>query len=368
MKNLAYAICLLSLFALSACVEEIRIDPAAAANFVVVDGVLNFSNTADSQDLVVHLSYSRSNFARPAPLGKAVVSIVVNGKDIYPLSEGETGAYYVTNRSLFKVGSSYQLKFSVGTETYESSLEVMQDSVPMRGTYGEVNVGARPEQAFEVFVDMVDAPQQKNFYRWALTLWEAQTFCTFCYKQTRAADLCIEDLYGRPEEIITRNPPCASACYDIVRQTPNNAISDIFFDGKTLIKKFVGYVPLNFTFPCLVEVKQSSLTPQYFAFLEILKSQAESTGGLADTPAALLVGNVKNTKNPTEKVVGYFSVTNNSVKRFFLDRAAAVNLGMRPLSQVNPPLDAPTPVPAIWFPIPCNKSRYRTPVKPWGWQ
>jgi hypothetical protein len=60
---------------------------------------------------------------------------------------------------------------------------------------------------------------------------------------------------------IIRDNFCATACYDILRFSPNNAISDLYTDGKQLIRKSVGYVPFNFNRPCLIEVKQSSLPP-----------------------------------------------------------------------------------------------------------
>ena len=357
----------MGLLALSSCVDEISLPPTSQAEFLVVDGVLNFTNNVDSQDLAIRLSYSRNTFNRPVPLSKAKMNIVVNEKDSYPFVEREEGWYYLTNKDIFQVGASYKLQFQVGGNNYESSVEVLADSVPIKKTYAEVNAAGPANRAFEVFVDMTDVPQKKNYYRWAITQWEAQNYCLYCYRRNRAPEACSEDLYAIEGEVISRNPPCATNCYDIIRLTPNNAISDVFFDGKSLLKKPVGYVPFNFTFPCLVEVKQSSLTPQYFAFLEILKTQAETTGGLADTPAALLVGNVKNLTNPQEKIVGYFSVTNNSVQRFWLNRSAALSAGLKPLSSLNPALDPPIPAPPLWQPVPCKASRFRTPVKPWGW-
>ena len=366
-KNCSNCLFLVGLLALSSCVDEISLTPTSQAEFLVVDGVLNYTNTVDSQDLAIRLSYSKNTFTRPVPLSKAKMNIVVNEKDSYPFVEREEGWYYLTNKDIFQVGASYRLQFQVGSNNYESSVEVLADSVPIQKTYAEVNAAGPASKAFEIFVDMADVPQKKNYYRWAITQWEAQNYCLYCYRRTRAPEACSEDLYAIEGEVISRNPPCATNCYDIIRLTPNNAISDVFFDGKNLLKKPIGYVPYIFTSACLVEVKQSSLTPQYFAFLEILKTQAETTGGLADTPAALLVGNIKNLTNPQEKIVGYFSVTNNSVQRFWLNRSAALSAGLKPLSSLNPALDPPIPTPPLWYPVPCKASRYRTPVKPWGW-
>jgi Domain of unknown function (DUF4249) len=365
-KHLFPFLCCLAL--LNSCVDEIELGIPTPADFIVVDGILNYSRDADSSDLVVRLAISRNNLIRPIGINKAKVELIVNDKDAYLLEEKEVGYYYLLNKGMFKVGDKYRLRFQTGIDKYESDNEILQDSVPLDRVYSEVIKGRTSNNAFEIFVDMKDDPTKKNYYRWSMIQWEKQEFCSFCYRIGKSPEYCTEDLYGTPNVMITRNPTCSGDCYDISRFYTNNAISDIFINGKTLIKKSIGFVPFNFYQPCLIEVKQSSLTSQYNAFLEILKTQAENTGGLTDTPAALLVGNVKNINNPSEKVVGYFSVTNNSVRRFWLDRENATIIGYRTLSSVNPPLSPPVPSPPSWYPIPCKASRFRTPVKPWGWQ
>jgi hypothetical protein len=365
-KHLLPFLCCLALWL--GCVDEIELGVPTPADFIVVDGILNYSRDADSSDLVVRLTQSRNTFVRPVAIPKATMNMIVNDKDVYPLVEREAGYYYLFSKNMFKVGDKYKLKFQIGTDNYESTNEILPDSVPLEKVYSETQKGRTSNVAHEIFVDMKDDPAQKNYYRWAITQWEKQYYCSFCYRVGRNPEYCNEDIYGVPDVPISRNPPCSGDCYDILRFTPNNALSDIYISGKTLLKKSIGYVPYNFYEPSLIEVKQSTLTPQYYAFLEILKTQAENTGGLADTPAALLVGNVKNTNNPSQRVVGYFSVTNNSVKRYWMQRKDVSDAGYKTLSSVNPPLNPPTPTPANWFPIPCKPGRFRTPLKPWGWQ
>jgi Domain of unknown function (DUF4249) len=351
------------------CVDEITLDDKSASEFFVIDGIMNYSETADSNDFVVKLGISRPDLIRPIPVGKGIVEIVVNDKEAYPLVERETGSYYLFRKDIFKVGQSYKLRFQVNGAQYESSNEVLPDSVPIQKVYTEVNVKGTSKAAHEIFVDLQDVPQKRNYYRWSFIQWERQQYCMFCYiPAPRNPEPCLEDIYATPDVKISRNMFCSSECYDILRFSPNNTISDVFFDGKTLIKKSLGYVPLNFYEGCLVEVSQSNITPTYSAFLEILKSQAENTGGLADTPAALLTGNVKNTSNSSQKIVGYFSVTNTTKKRLWVDRKPALSAGLKPLSSINPPLDPPTPTPPSWYPVACKPSKIRTNVKPAGWQ
>jgi hypothetical protein len=361
--------CAALLLLFTRCVDEISLDDKLASEFFVIDGIMNYSETADSNDLVVKLGISSPGLLRPIPVGKGIVEIVVNDKDAYPLAERESGSYYLFRKDIFKVGQSYKLRFQVNGSQYESTNEVLQDSVAILKAYSELNLKGTSSTAHEIFVDVQDVPQKKNNYRWALTVWEHQYFCVFCYAPLpRGVESCLEDIYATPDMKINRNPSCNGDCYDILRYTPNNAISDVFFDGKILIKKSLGFLPYNFHEGCLVEVRQSAITPTYNFFLDILKSQAENTGGLADTPAALLVGNVKNITNKAQKIVGYFSVTNTTKKRIWIDRKDAPTKGFRPLSTVNPPLDAPVPTPPSWYPVACKPSKIRTNVKPAGWQ
>jgi Domain of unknown function (DUF4249) len=361
--------CAAFLMLFTQCVDEIVLTENTASEFFVVDGIMNYSETADSNDFVVKLGISRPTLIRPIPVAKGIVEIVVNDKDSYPLYEREAGSYYLFRKDIFKVGQSYKLRFQANGSQYESNNETMPDSVAIQKAYTELNLKGTAKTAHEIFVDVQDVAQKKNYYRWSFTQWERQQYCMFCYvPPPRNPEQCLEDIYATADAKISRNMFCKDECYDILRFSPNNAISDVFFDGKTLLKKSLGFVPINFYEGCLVEVNQSSITATYNAFLEILKSQAENTGGLADTPAALLVGNVKNQSNPAQKIVGYFSVTSTSKKRIWVDRKPALAAGFKPLSSLNPPLDPPTPTPASWYPVACKPSKIRTNVKPAGWQ
>jgi len=358
---------LLIFFLMPSCVEELDLGFPTAAEFIVVDGILNYHSAADSNDLVVYLNVSNTLYSRPAPLGGAQMELIVNESAAYPFTERERGTYYFYDSQVFAPGNRYQLRFQIGEDYYESSPEILPDTVALGQVYAALNQGGTADDAYEIFVDMEDDPSQKNYYRWLITQWERQDYCQFCYREGRNPERCESDLFALPEVQLTRNNFCETGCYDILRFTPNNSISDVYIDGKSLIRKSVGFVPFNFNRPCLVEVMQSSLTPGYFSFLEVLRSQAESTGGLADTPAALLTGNVQNKTHPEQKVVGYFSVANNTVKRYWLKRDEGLAAGFYPLGNLNPPISPPIPTPPSWQPVPCVPGKNRTPVKPWGW-
>jgi Domain of unknown function (DUF4249) len=361
------AICLFAL-SLATCVSEYPLDnDIIPAEFLIVDGILNNDLKGDSSNYVVRLSESKllnNNTSYQIPFTGCTMSIVVNDKETLPLIEREKGSYYIYNRDIFKVGNSFKLLFQKGEIKYESSAEILPDTVGIQKLYSELAQNATSVNAYEIFVDIQDDPRVRNYYKWSVRQWEQQQYCQFCYKGGRTP-LCNPDLYASPAAEISLNNNCQGDCYDILSYTLNNSISDVFFDGRPLLKYSLVTTPYIFSRGALVEVSQSCVTPQYFAFLDLLKSQSVNTGGLADTPSALLTGNVKNLTNSTQKVLGYFSVINTVSQRLWLDRKSAANKSLIALANVNPPL--PQPVPGGWPLVVCKESKTRTPKKPLGW-
>jgi Domain of unknown function (DUF4249) len=355
-------------FSLATCVSEYPLeDDITPAEFIIVDGIINHNLKGDSSNYVVQLSETKllgNNSAYQIALTGATMSIIVNDKEVLPMVEREKGSYYLNRTDVFKVGNTFKLQFQKGENKYESSGETLPDTVGIQKIYSELAEKPTAGNAYEIFVDVQDNPKVRNYYKWSVKQWEKQQYCQFCYRSGRS-ELCNQDLYASIGAEISKNNFCSENCYDILIYNPNNSISDIFFDGRTLLKKSLVVTPYNFSTGTLIEVNQSSITPQYFAFLDLLKSQSLNTGGLADTPAAILIGNVKNLNNSSQKVLGYFSVTNTVSQRLWIDRKDAIDKNLKALANANPPL--PQPVPGGWPVVACKESKTRTSKKPSGW-
>jgi Domain of unknown function (DUF4249) len=355
-------------FSLTNCVSEYPLeDDITPGEFIIVDGIINYNQNGDMSNYVVYLSESKilgNNSAYQIPISGANMSITVNDKEVLPLEDRQDGYYYFNRTDVFKVGNTFKLQFQKGENKYESTVETLPDTVGIQKLYSEFAEKPTALNAYEIFIDVQDNPKVKNFYKWSVRQWERQQYCLFCYRTGRT-ESCNTDLFALPNAEISKNNYCSNTCYDILTYNPNNSISDAFFDGRALIKKSVVVTPYNFADGTLVEVNQSSITPQYFAFLDLLKSQSLNTGGLADTPAAILIGNVRNMTNSSQRVLGYFTVTNNVSQRLWIDRKDAASKNLRPLASANPPI--PQPVPAGWPAVTCSESKNRTPKKPIGW-
>ncbi len=354
------------------CISDIELKDNFEGSFVVVDAVLKQSpddNDLDSTDFKVKLGNTLVNakggFSYQVPIKNEKVELIINQNTTIILDQTSPGTYYLKDKTLLKKGNLYQLRFTVGEKKYESTVETMPDSVPMSKVYVDFNPKS-PPQAHQVFVDVNDVPQVKNYYSWSYRVFEKQEYCSQCYAQLRAPAVCREDLFPVFDSKVSVSLVCGGNCWDIVRNKTVNVISDQFFDGKLLLKKDIGYVPYNFYTGCLVEVQQMSTTGGYYQYLQLLKNISSGSGGLVDTPPAVLVGNVKNTQNSDEKVIGYFTVVNTTKRRIWIDRKDAAAQSMSPLSFVNPSI---APPPGANIPLyPCVQSDTRTNKMPVGWR
>ena len=72
-KHLLFVFCFLVVCLFNSCVEEITINNQPAADFLVVDGILNSGENADPSDLVVRLSTSTTSSTLNTPLPKQIV-------------------------------------------------------------------------------------------------------------------------------------------------------------------------------------------------------------------------------------------------------------------------------------------------------
>ena len=273
----------------------------------------------------------------------------------------------------------------------------------------------------DVSIDWQDPVTLHNYYRWDWKLWEKQSWCQSCqqgvymennilprtYKDktfyisgTDSYEACfVPTNYfdaGQPPfttGLYTYDYQCRTDCWEILYSYALNVFDDQYSNGGLIHNRPVAQIPYYDSTACLVEIRQLSLPQQAYAYFKQFQEQAQTPGGIADTPPSAPVGNIRNTANTQEHVVGYFTASAVSAVRYWLDRKDAEGL---PFGEPNPPLlirlpgaelfyalnlRPPTPEPI--FPYPnirifggpprpptalCVQSDSRTPFKPAGWQ
>jgi hypothetical protein len=392
--------CWLTLLVPIGCIDSLDQTLRQRLDLVVVEGTI--TNLAEPQ--VVRLSRAQSDplTGRSAtfPLTGVRVELLVDSMQIVTLRETEAGRYQAPDDFIGQVGHRYQLAFTLPDGTaYRSGQEQMPAVPAIRNVRAQFNPASLPAEIYhgttnqykgsnDVFVDWQDPADQTNYYRWDWKLWEQQDWCRTCQQgfylinsplDNTLYEGCFRD--DQPVPYYVHDYMCRGSCWEIIRNLDLTLYEDRLSNGKLIQRYKVAQIPYYSERGCLVEIRQSSLSPQAYGYYRLDQGQTQQTGGLADGPPTALIGNVRNAANRREAVVGYFTASAVAAERYWLDRSQ--NRGNSPglflgLTGLKPsPEDLATdpntgrvkraplrPTPTAV----CVESDTRTPHKPAGWQ
>lgn len=432
--SLVLTVCLGSCLCLSNCVDPEDIGLLDKLDVVVVDGTIN--NLAEPQLIRLERSKSVSGLPGSVPITKAMVDVLVDSGQVIAAHETTDGSYQLPSDFRGQIGHSYQLRFVLSDGTkYTSTPQIMPAVPPITAVHAQFNptsLAANQLNGYsaghDVYMDTQDPADQRNYYRWDWNDYEKQDWCRTCKKGVYAVNSVLPGVYRENiyfvsgdslyEDCFTPAPTptnttefgrpfvpstdfyydyaCRTQCWEILHSYTLNVFDDQYSNGGQIANRLVAHIPFYTRQPCLIEIRQSSLTPDAYRYVKLFQEQTQNTGGLSDAPPTALVGNVRNEANQREPVVGYFTASGVSSFPYWLDRKDtrglpygatggpveanqelfyALNLRL-PYGEPSPPFIGPRDVPQILIyggPVRpptalCTSSPNRTPVKPLGWR
>lgn len=364
---------------ISACVEPYDLDYDQNKRILTIDGLLS-DNPAVEQKISIRESIPAGRNNLFQPISNVVVEVVVDDSERFRFNETANGIYEKPAELVIQNGKKYRLDLNFPDgRTYTSEEESVSATPEIDRVYAELepeglakSIGYSP--AHYVYLDTKDNPGRGDNFVWSWKLYESQNICESCTNGRYFIDrrtgvgACRDESTPFQEEDFYNDYQCDGSCWQIFYNTEINAMSDTYVDGNPIIARLVAKIPVYQSIGALVEIKQQTLTPSAFRYLKLLTEQSQNNGGLADTPPAALVGNVRNINEPDETVGGYFMVSSERTALLWLDRRDIAEqglfaqglLGRQAMFEVSqdpsrPPL------------APCVESRSRTPFRPEGW-
>ena len=369
---------LCSLLLLTSCIDKTDVSYNLNSSVLTVEG-----QVSDTAPTVVNLTYSQTNgrSVYTETIKNAKVEILVGDGSKISLIETNPGTYETNSDFRGKINQTYQLVFKLmnGT-TYQSTVEKLIGVPEIKKIYHSFNpngildgTGKRVLGAtFDVYVDFEDPADQKNFYLWKWQLFEKQGICLTCEQGylNSFTQKCVTTMNRSP----TYDYECNGNCWEILYSQDINILSDVFTNGKNVIGRKVAPIPYYSEQGCLVEIQQVGISSEAYQYYALLRDQSQTTGTLTDTPPATVVGNVTNTLNNRERVVGFFGAAATRSIRYWIDRSGYSDKGFKssllghevnlePSTPPKPPLNEIRPP---YFS--CIAGRYRSPSKPIGWK
>ncbi len=331
------------------CVDAYELDSVSTLNVITVDGTLSDLPEAQFIKLGRSKADQLTGLFGDRPISGAKAEVVVDGTQTIAFNEKSEGTYFLPDGFKGEAGHTYQLKFQLNDGTrYASSTETMPAGSTITKIYQQFNAQSLPvtqlkgyTSANDVYIDYQDPADKSNYYRWEWTLWERQDWCSV----------------GQYQDL-----PCTQKCWEILKNYDIDVADDRYSNGRAVTGKRVARVPYYQDVACLIEVRQSSLNSNAYRYYKLMADQTQSTGTLTDTPPAAPAGNIRNTANDKEVVVGYFTASSVHKIRYQLHRNA--NAGT-PIGLFKG-LYGKSPVPGRTT-SPCILSDTRTPIQPEDW-
>ena len=395
-----------------ACVDPEDLMLRGTVDVIVVDGTI--TDLAESQ--IIRLNHAKADRLTgrfgTTPITKATVDVVVDSAQVFSASETVNGSYQLPGDFKGQIGHSYQLRFTLTDGTrYISSQQIMQPVPPITNISARFNTNSLSLKildiypaAHDIFISFNDPIDQHNYYRWDWKLWEKQLWCKTCVQSEyaqytitgkRYSDDCYiggnqlyEDCYAPPGLTMPQynyggtnlyfvyDYNCRTQCWEIIYNYTINVFDDQYSNGGSVTGRRVAQIPYYQPEGCLAEIRQLSMTAEAYRYFQLLQQQTQNTGGVTDTPPSAPIGNIHNTTNGQEKIVGYFSASAVSTVRYWIDRKDATGEFPGLFQALNGRLPAVEPdVPFFCIAAPplrpptaiCAPSDSKTPFKPEGW-
>ena len=290
------------LVCLNSCIAQYVPKIEEEKQLLVVQGLITDQKETDTIKLSESLPLGQPDKA--IPVQGYTVTISDNLGNIFNLSETAPGTYITPSIFQGVIGRFYTLHVSSnsgrGTLNFESNPMEMKPVPPIDSIYYTKTV-IEPANGFfkgvdgcQIYLDTHDPSGDCRFFRWDFAeTWILRLLFPVqnqtCWISDKSHSINIKSTIAYNESRITRLP---------VTYLTN--VTD------RLSRKYS------------ILVNQYSLNEDEYLYWEKIQNIAVEVGGLFDIIPASVQSNMKCIEDPTEQVLGYFSVSAKSTKRLFI--------------------------------------------------
>jgi hypothetical protein len=310
------------------CVEKIDFVVDRDEPLLVVNGFI--SNKSHDETLLIPSdgryfsvqlnTTSKVTNVRDQPVLGATVFIENDKSNIWNYTEHESGKYILEDPQFKVLGDQlYRLNISYDGDRYLSNWEKLPD---LGYGFGDISFD---EEILDVLVYEAQVPviQKKQGISVKVNLEEINTDKTYTYW-----DFEPHWIYKAPlASIINNDVFCWTTNEFYLNQYVLNSTIGKPYKQEIFLIETVGNERVYEEFTSLI--RQFSITPEYYYFLEDLQKQADR-GGLFDQPPYNVIGNMYKESDENVKVSGYFAIVNEQSKRWYFDKS---QLSYRMISQ-----------------------------------
>ena len=295
--------------------------PSTGTGYLVVEGVLNAGEGATSLTLSRTMPLNKSS--QPVYESGAMVTVEGSDNSTKALTMNSPGVY--VNEGL---GLSPDIQYRVRINTADGK-EYLSDFVKVKVTPPIDSIGWKQSDAgVQVYVNTHDPSNNTVYYKWDFDdVWEIHS----AYQSSLIYDPAspAADPYGVRPRLFPQED--VYACWKYGRSTSiligssAKLTSDVIYQN-TLKSIPAGDEQLSVLYSTLV--RQYALDKAAYEFYDLMKKNTESRGTIFDPMPSELRGNIHNTTDPGDIVIGFISASTVVQKRVFIARPADWSFGM----------------------------------------
>jgi len=304
---------------LNSCISKYSPEINESMEMLVVEGII--TDQPGSNIIKLSKSIPMGRKINAQPLSGCNVTIKDDEGNWYRLTETVKGTYK-TDSTEFRgiIGRKYSLQIvsnnsSTNFYYYESVPMEMKPVPPIDKIYWEkvlieeAHEDIIRKEGCQIYLDTYDPEKICTFFRWNYTeTWEFHLPMSFdvinkvCWITNKSNEIFLKNTSSLSESTINRFPV-----------------------------KFITNETDRLSIKYSILINQFSLNNDEYIYWEKMRNITETTGSLYDITPASIPGNMFCVDDPTEIVLGYFSVSAKSSKRIFIEDHfdGVVNLYMR---------------------------------------
>ncbi|HTE00481.1 MAG TPA: DUF4249 domain-containing protein [Mucilaginibacter sp.] len=297
---------------------------AAPGSYLVVEGVIN--NGTDATVIKLSRTIPLSSKTTPQPELGAEVSVENEHNESIILSDNFNNGQYSAGVLQLDNTLKYRLKIRTNSgQLYESDL------VPIKNTPDIDSIVYKVQNnGVQLWVNAHDPQNNTRYYRWDFDeTWKYISMITSNWKYEGGIPVYrIPYLY--PDDNIHECYKTQSSHQVLLGSSAKLGQDVISMQPIDFIEAGSGKISYGYS----ILLRQYALTADAFTYWQVLKKNTESLGSIFDAQPSSLAGNIHNTTNAAEPVIGYVSVCTIKSKRLFIDK---FNVDLFVPSYIGPP-------------------------------
>jgi hypothetical protein len=279
-------------------------NPPADSNdygYLVVDGFVNSND--GSGTITLSRTKPLNSDAPNAIVTNAQISIIDANGNTYGFFETGNGQYALSGAAI-DLSKTYKLTVTTGSKTYES------DFVPVRVSPPIDSISWRQlDDDIEIYANTHDPSNNTRYYRWSYSE-------TWHYTSAFNSVVVLNKNHS-----VSNRKDNIYDCYQ-----SHNAGGILILSTTKLqddaVREFVlNKIPtsdVRLKSVYSIEVKQYALTKEAYEYWQELSKTTETPGTLFSPQPSQVTGNMHCVTNPSEPVIGYFSLGAADTKRIFI--------------------------------------------------